>query len=274
MRRNERIKIYLSYLLIGLAVLFFVFPIFWLGLTSFKPPRELFSFGLPSQFTLENYLSVFRTYEMTAFLANSLVTSLSVTALAVGIGALGAYGFARYRFAGSGLLLVLVLVMRMIPSISLMIPLYLMFANLGLLNTRAAVIIAQLAFVLPLAIWILEGFFRSLPKELEEAALVDGCSRLGTFWRIVLPISAPGLAVTAIFAFLFSWNDFALPLVLTSTPASQTLPMALSQMSLLFGIRWDHMSAASMMYIVPTILIAALLSRFVVRGLTAGAVKG
>ena len=274
MKQGERLKQIISFVVVGLAIVFFIFPIFWLGLTSFKPRQELFSFSFPSRFSLEGYASVFTDYKIGAFLSNSVLISLTVTALAVMIGSVSAYGFARYTFPGSRFLLIGVLVMRMIPSISLMIPLYLMMARWGLLNTKAAIIMAQLAFVLPLAVWILEGFFRSLPRELEEAALVDGCTRMGTFWRIVLPMSAPGLAVTAIFAFLFSWNDFALPLVLSSTPASQTLPIALSQMSLLYGIRWDQMSAASMMYIVPTILIAGLLSRFVVRGLTAGAVKG
>ena len=261
MYKNARIKMGLSYGVVAIAVFVFVFPVFWLGLSSFKPPRELFDVALPSVFTLENYEAVLRNYAMGAFFRNSLVTAVAVTLGTVVIGGLAAYAFARYSFKGRQLTLFSVLVLRMIPGISLTIPLFLLISQFRLLDTLGAVIVGQLAFALPQSVWILEGFFRGLPIELEEAALVDGCSRLQALLYVVVPISTPGLAVTGIFSFLLSWNDFALPLVLTTSPNSQTLPVALSQMSLLYGIRWDHMSAASMMYMVPTILIAIFLSR-------------
>jgi multiple sugar transport system permease protein len=264
----------LSYSILILTVVFFTLPVLWLFFTSLKPVSELFSQALPIPPTLVNYTTVLKTYDMARFFLNSLVIAVVVTVLGVIIGAVAAYGFARYRFPLSSLLLVAVLVVRMVPGISLIIPLYLLASGFGMLNTRLAVIITELAFALPLAVWIMEGFFRSLPKDLDEAALIDGCSRLGAFFRVILPIAAPGVAVTAIFTFLYSWNEFVFPLVLNSLPESHTLPVALSQMNLLYGIRWDHMSAASMMYIIPTIVIAALLQRYIVQGLTAGAVKG
>ncbi len=274
MQQSSKFKLVLSYIVVLFSVLFFTFPVLWLALTSFKPAKELFEISLPSRLTFENYVSVMQDYQIGAFFRNSVVISFTVTFFTVLIGALGAYAFARFTFPGRHLSLFSVLVLRMIPGISLTIPLYLVVSRLGAMDTVQAVIVTQLALVLPQAVWILEGFFRGLPIELEEAALVDGCSRLEALYKIVIPISGPGLAVTGIFTFLLSWNDFALPLVLTSSPNAQTLPVALSQMSLLYGIRWDQMSAASMMYIVPTILIAIFLSRYVVQGLTAGAVKG
>ena len=274
MRQNVRLKLGICYAVVAMAVLVFVFPVFWLGLSSFKTPRELFDVALPTSFTLENYQAVLQNYEMGAFFRNSLVTAIVVTVSTVIVGGLGAYAFARYTFRGRQLTLFSVLVLRMVPGICLTIPLFLLISRFRMLDTIGALMIGQLAFALPQAVWILEGFFRGLPIELEEAALVDGCSRLQALLYVVVPISTPGLAVTGIFTFLLSWNDFALPLVLTSSPASQTLPVALSQMNLLYGIRWDHMSAASMMYMVPTIFIAIFLSRYVVQGLTLGAVKG
>jgi len=274
MRSHQRRAELISYATVVTAIVFFLFPIAWLALTSLKLPSELFSLSLPIPPTLRNYAVVLKTYDMTRFFLNSLIIATTVTTFALLIGVLAAYGFARFRFPLSLPLLIAILGFRMVPTISLVIPLYLMMSSRGLLDTRAAVIITELAFTLPLAVWIMEGFFRSLPREFDEAALIDGCSRLGALFRIVLPISAPGIAVTAIFTFLFSWNDFVLPLILTSTRNARTLPVALSQMNLLYGIRWDQMSAASMLYIIPTIVIAVLLQRHIVRGLTLGAVKG
>jgi multiple sugar transport system permease protein len=274
MRGQKSFSVVISYIIIISAVVFFIFPIVWLGLTSLKPPLELFSFRLPSHLTLENFAAVLRIYDMVQLSVNSFLIAFFVTTLGVLIGAVAAYGFARFKFPLRLPVLIAILVMRMIPGIALTIPLYLMMNTWGLLDTRFAIILAQLGFVLPLSVWIMEGFFRGLPRELDEAALIDGCSRLGALFRVIFPISGPGLAVTAIFTFLFSWNDFGTPLVLSLTPKAQTLPVALSQMNLLYGIRWDHMAAASMMYIIPTVVIAALLGRYIVQGLTLGAVKG
>jgi multiple sugar transport system permease protein len=274
MTTGKHISKLLSYSIVVVTLVFFIFPIVWLALTSVKPRAELFSFSLPSVVSFGNFAEVLRTYDMVQFSINSFIISFAVTLIGIFIGSIAAYSFARFHFPFKMPILFAVLAMRMIPGVSLLIPLYLMINQWGLLNTRAAVIITELAFVLPLAVWIMEGFFRTLPRELDEAALIDGCSRLGALFRVILPVSGPGLAVTGIFTFLFSWNDFVLPLVLTSTPDAQTLPVALSQMNLLYGIRWDHMAAASMMYIIPTIIIAALLGRYIVQGLTLGAVKG
>lgn len=263
-----------SHVLIVATAFVFVAPVLWLGLTAFRAPADLFSFSLFFTPTWQNFASVLSTYDMVRFFLNSIYIAVVVTLGSILIGGLAAYGFARYPFRFSTVLFVAVLCVRMIPNISLIIPLYLMYASFGLLDTLSAVIITELALVLPLAVWIMESFFRSLPKDFEEAAQVDGCSRLQAFFRIVVPLALPGVAVTAIFSFLFSWYDFLMPLVILSTQQKQTLPLALSQMNLLYGIRWDQMSAASIMYIVPTVLIALACQKYIVTGLTMGGVKG
>lgn len=256
------------------AAVLFVAPVAWLALTAFRQPGELFSFSIFFSPTLANFISVLRTYDMARFFANSLGIALAVTVGNVVIGGLAAYAFARFRFRFSNLLFVAVLCVRMIPNISLIVPLYLMYVSWGLLNSLTSVIITELALALPLSVWIMESFFRSLPKDLEEAALIDGCSRLGVLVRVVLPLAMPGVSVAAIFAFLSSWYDFLVPLVIISSQDKQTLPLALSQMNLMYGIRWDQMSAASIMYIVPTAIMAVVLQKYIVSGLTVGAVKG
>jgi ABC-type glycerol-3-phosphate transport system permease component len=144
-----------------------------------------------------------------------------------------------------------------------------------MVNNVFGLVLAHCAVIqIPLVIWIMHGFFQDIPVELSEAGLVDGCNRLSVLYHIILPLATPGLAVAAVFAFLFSWNDFGLALILVSTPGLLTMPVALSQMNLQYGVRWDNLSAAAVMYIIPTMIMALLLQRYITRGLTAGAVKG
>lgn len=260
--------------LVVVAAIVFVAPIAWLAVTSIRQPSELFSFSLFFTPTLENFASVLRSYDMGQFFVNSIFIATVVMVANVIIGGLAAYAFARFRFPFSSVLFVAILCVKMIPSISLIVPLYLMYASAGLLNTVAAVIITEVAFALPLSVWIMESFFRALPRELEEAAVIDGCSRFGALIRIVVPLAMSGISVTAIFAFLSSWYSFLVPLVIISSQDKQTLPLALSQMNLLYGIRWDQMSAASIMYIIPTVIIAIVFQKYIVSGLTMGGVKG
>jgi multiple sugar transport system permease protein len=274
MSRRETAFDHGAKILVIAAAALFVAPVAWLALTAFRRPGELFSFALFFTPTFENFLSVLRTYDMARFFANSLGVALVVTLGSVVIGGLAAYAFARFRFRFSNVLFIAVLCVRMIPGISLIVPLYLMYASFGLLNSLAAVIITQLALALPLSVWIMESFFRALPRDLEDAALIDGCSRMQALIRIVVPLAMPGIAVAAIFAFLSSWYDFLVPLVIISSQDKLTLPLALSQMNLLYGIRWDQMSAASIMYIVPTAVMAVVLQKYIVSGLTMGGVKG
>lgn len=274
MSRRQTTFDHAAKLLIAAAAFAFVAPIAWLALTALRQPSELFSFSLFFTPTLENFASVLRSYDMGQFFFNSILIASVVMVANVVIGGFAAYAFARFRFPLSTILFIAIICVKMIPSISLIVPLYLMYASSGLLNTIVAVMITEIAFALPLSVWIMESFFRALPRELEEAALIDGCSRFGALIRIVVPLAMPGISVTAIFAFLSSWYSFLVPLVIISAQDKQTLPLALSQMNLLYGIRWDQMSAASIMYILPTVIIAIVLQKYIVSGLTMGGVKG
>jgi ABC-type glycerol-3-phosphate transport system permease component len=164
--------------------------------------------------------------------------------------------------------------MRMLPAIAVSIPLYLLFSRIGLTDTYHGLIIAHVAAQLPLVIWIVQGFLEDIPGEMTDAGLVDGCNRLSVLYHIILPLAAPGLAVAAIFAFLLSWNDFGISLILITSEERLTMPLGMAQMNLAYGVKWDSLSAAAMMYIIPTIILALLLQRYIVRGLTMGAVKG
>lgn len=276
MKRQRTLQLGIAYGIVAFAVVVFTFPIIWLTLSSFKPPVDVLSVSLPTRPTLQNYRDVLETYPIGRYLRNSLIVAAGSTSLSLVAGSLAAYSFARnrYRFLGRGPLLLFILLLRMLPGISIGIPLYLLFSNIGLTDKLSGLILAHAAIQLPLVIWIMQGFFQEVPVELEESGMVDGNTRLSVLVQIVLPLVTPGLAVTAILSFLVSWNDFGLALILAPTPMSQTMPVALSQMTAVYGIRWDVMSAAATMYIVPTIVLALLLQRYIVQGLTAGAVKG
>jgi ABC-type glycerol-3-phosphate transport system permease component len=275
MRRQRRLTLIASYVIVLGALVVFLFPIVWLIIGSLKPPAEIMEVALPSRPTLQNYATVLDTFPIAQYLGNSLRVALLSTAMSLLVGSLAAYAFTRYRFRGATLGLLFVLALRMLPAIAVSIPLYLLFSRLGMVNNVFGLVLAHCAVIqIPLVIWIMHGFFQDIPVELSEAGLVDGCNRLSVLYHIILPLATPGLAVAAVFAFLFSWNDFGLALILVSTPGLLTMPVALSQMNLQYGVRWDNLSAAAVMYIIPTMIMALLLQRYITRGLTAGAVKG
>jgi multiple sugar transport system permease protein len=272
--RSRGLVTALVYLVLTVAAVAVVAPVVWLFLTSLKTPLNLFALNLPLPPSLDSYRSVLADQPVLTYLRNSVIVAVCATTASVTLAVLAAFGFTRYPFPGSGPVFISVLVCRMVPGIALIIPLYLIFGRLGLLDTLQGLIIAHTAYSLPFAIWLLEGFIRDIPHDLDDAGLIDGCNPLSVLLRIILPVAAPGLAVAAIFSFLLSWNDFIVALILTSTPASQTMPVGLSHMTLEYGVRWDQLSAAGMMYIVPTLIMAIALQRYIVRGLTLGAVKG
>ncbi len=274
MKRRRNALVVISYVLVIGASVVFLFPIAWLVLNSFKLPSEMLEISLPTQPTLVNYSNVLGTFPVGRYLRNSLFVALSSTFFSLIFGSLAAYGFTRYRFFGRRTMLVSTLLMRMLPAMAIGIPLFIMFSRLRMTNTFSGLIIAHVAVQLPLIIWIMLGFLEDISVELAEAGMVDGCNRLTVLYRIILPLATPGLAVAAIFAFLVSWNDFGLALILISTPDLLTMPVGMANMNLMYGVRWDSLSTAAVMYIVPTVIMALLLQRYIVRGLTMGAVKG
>ncbi|TDF89437.1 carbohydrate ABC transporter permease [Paenibacillus piri] len=263
-----------KYGFLSIYSVFIFFPIIWLAITSIKTNKEIFVASLPSEVTLENFTKVIKEYDLVHYFYNSTVIAASTTVLVVVIASLAGYAFAKYQYPGSSVLLSIIVGLRMVPAITLFIPLYLLFANLHLLDTRFALILGETSASLPFAIWVLYNFFRDLPGELMEASLIDGCSRLQTLLRISLPLASPGMAVVSILTFMGAWNQFLFVLVTTTTNDVQTVPIAIAQMTHEFGIRWDLMSAAGMLYIIPTLLMTFIVQKYIVQGLTMGALKG
>jgi ABC-type glycerol-3-phosphate transport system permease component len=270
---------------IWLAVAIAIFPLLWLLITSFKSPKEIFSINptlIPLEPTLRNYRVILEGYDpgrglqvpILPVFRNSIVIALITTATAVIVAATAAYSLVRSGLAWIKWIFLAILFMRTIPRITIAIPLYLLLQQLGLLDSVPGLVLAHLTVVLPLATFLMVSFMQDLPTEIEEAARVDGASNMQTFIKIVLPLSAPGLAVTAIFGFILSYNEFLYSIILISSPGVRTLPVALSLYIQQYGIVWELLSAAGTLAIVPVVVFAFLIQRYIVRGLSMGAVKG
>lgn len=259
-----------------LALVWSLGPLFLMYTASFKNDADLHQVPPTLIFepTLENYRRVFAATPFFQYLINTLVVAVTTTTAALVFGSLAAYSFTRFRFPGSDSLPLFYLVMRMLPRFVLVIPYYLMMRELGLLNTHSALILAYTSFSLPFVIWLMIGFFKEIPVELEEAGMVDGCTRLEVFVRIVVPLVAPGLAATAIFAFLLAWNELLFSLVLAGRD-SRTLPnIAVAVQTTERGIEWGVLNATGSLVLLPVIVMALLVQRHMIKGMTMGAVKG
>jgi len=260
-------------------------PILALLLGALQTERDLFAnvpHLWPHRFTLVNiqtllhgHLSGFTaTRNFPAAFLHSLIVAAGTTVVGVSAGTLSAYAIARLMRRAAGPILVMLLATRMVPVVVLIIPLFVLLKDASLLNTFQGLILAESGFVLPYAIWILISHFASLPSELEDAARADGCTRFAAFWRVMLPLSTPGVAACAVVVFLITWNDLLLPLILGSADQTMTLPVFISSFITDRSLSYTVVYAAGLLTMVPTILAIVILQRFVVRGLTAGAIKG
>ncbi len=270
----ERSLIYFviaTYLFITLA------PLLWVLSTSFKPNLEAISFPpkfLPDEPTLDNYFFVLTDPKLVTSLFNSLAVSLGSTALSVLVSALGGYAFARFDFKGKTLLISTILGLFMIPIVINIIPLYIMLSNIGLLNSLLALVLTFQILIIPLNIFLLKNYFETIPKELEEAALIDGCSKMRAFWHIIVPISMPGFLIAAILSFRFSWNEFVLPIVLSNRPDVMVFQVALYQFISLYRIDWGYLTAGINIALIPVVVLMLFFQKRMIRGLTLGAVRG
>jgi multiple sugar transport system permease protein len=258
-------------------------PFLWMVLSSFIPKSQLLTdpFAFPPQITFDNYVRLLTSPNDGVGSANffhAIVNSLGIcaitTVISLIVGSIGGYAFARLRFPGKSPLLLFLLAIQFLPAVTVIIPMYMMGRTVHLLNTWWILIFAYTSFALPFTLWIMRGYFETIPRSLENAARIDGCSRIGAFIRVVLPLSAPGFAATAIFTFLNAWDEFFFALIFSNTYAAKTLPVALSEFtsrhSVDFGLQ---MSGGVVANILP-VLIALTMQRYIVRGLTAGGVKG
>lgn len=275
--RRGPLTVTLSSLLALLLVAASVFPLFWIMLVSLKPAQLTISWP-PRLFfppTLDNFRELLASERIPfrAYFVNSLVIAGTSTLLSISVASLAGYGLARLKPRGHAGLSMLILGARMLPPISLVVPLYLITSGLRLLDTRIALIVPYIALNIPLATWMMRSYFLDLPKDLEEAAEIDGCGRLATFLRIFVPIAAPGIAATAIFSFVLSWNEFLLALPLT-TARAVPLPVVASRVRVEEGILWGRLGAITTILLAPVITFTLVTQRYLVSGLTAGSVKG
>ena len=273
--RLSRTQNALRVVYLALALIWSVFPLYWMITTSIKPSALTFAWPPALIFTptFEFYAKLIQTTPFTQYLANTLVVAGVTTAIAISLGSFSAYSFTRFRNAGSAFFPLFYLICRMLPRVVLVIPVYLLMRQLHLLNTHLALILAYSTFALPFTIWMMIGFFKEIPIELEEAAMVDGCDRLNVLRLVVLPLAAPGLAATSIFAFLLGWNEFLFALVLGGSD-SRTLPVLAAGFIADNGIAWGLVMAAGTLVLLPVIVFALVVQRHIVHGMTLGAVKG
>lgn len=260
-------------LLILIAIFIMLVPILWIFLAAFKSPIDVFRLRLLFSPTLENFSTVFKApYFLGEKLANSTIVALVTVLFAIPIATMAAYSFSRFRLAGETAMLVTILATQFVPAVVIILPFFVMFRDVGLLDTRIGLILVNLAVVMPFAIWMIKGFIDGIPMETEEAAMVDGSSRLQVIRNIVLPMAAPGLLTAGIFCFIIAWNEFLFALILTNRDAV-TLPVGLALFKAEEGDLWNLLSAAGIIIMLPMFVLALIIRKYFVQGMTMGAVR-
>jgi multiple sugar transport system permease protein len=272
--RIRNAGVYLGLLAFSLAL---IFPLLWMISTSFKPMDEIFTKvprWIPKNPTLSNYAFLLFDTDYPVFFKNSIKISLTTTVAALIVAVFAGYSLSRFNFKGRAYLGVLIIAVQMFPYVLLVIPLFTVMRAVGLIDTHISLIIAYGTFALPFSAWMLKGYFDTIPVSLEEAAIIDGCSRLQVLYRIVLPLAAPGLVAVAMFAFILAWQEYIYALAFTRSSHMRTLTIGLAMMQGQHGrISWGQIMAGSFLACIPPILVFTLLQRFIVQGFTRGAVK-
>jgi ABC-type glycerol-3-phosphate transport system permease component len=266
-------------ILIGCALLVVVclFPFWWMVLSSFKTLRELYTVPpvwWPEAATLDNYRKVIFESNIPRYFLNSVIISVGATGLALVLAIFASYGFARFEFRGKPLMQAFVLIGQLLPTAAIIVPLFITLRVLGLVNTYWGLILVYMIITLPLSVWMLTSYFKAIPRELDEAAVLDGCSRLGVLFRIVLPLSTPGMVAVLVYAFVTTWNEFIFALCFATDSSVKTLPIGLAEFSTEFNTDWGAVMAASVVMTLPIALLFLSMQKLFVGGLTAGATKG
>lgn len=265
------------YIILMLAVIITLLPLGWVISTSLKPGNEIFAnppYWIPKKTTLVNYCNVLFDSEIPKALLNSFLVGSMTMMISLVLGGSAGYAFARFKFRGNKALSLFMLLSQMLPLTVLMIPMYYMENAVGLVDTKTGLAIAHLSISMPLVTWMAKGYFKGIPKEIEEAAVMDGCSVIQTLFYIIVPLLRPALAATGIYAFISSWNEFALANVLTRSMNSRTVPIALNEFSSFFKVDWGDTMAAATLITIPIIAVFMLVQKQFVEGLASGAVKG
>jgi ABC-type glycerol-3-phosphate transport system permease component len=276
MKSSLTVKVLLA-LGILLLVAVCMFPFLWMALSSVKTLSELYTVPpvwLPKVLTFENYAKVLFESNVPRYFINSTVISLGATAIALVLAVFASYGFARFRFRGKPAYQAFILLGQLLPTAAIIVPLFVTLRVLGLVNTYLGLILVYMILTLPLSVWMLTSYFKAIPVELEEAAIIDGASRLGVLFRITLPLSAPGLVAIVVYAFVTTWNEFIFALVLAQDFRVKTLPIGIAEFTTEFNTDWGAVMAASLLMTLPIAIMFFLMQRMFVGGLTAGALKG
>lgn len=261
--------------LVAAAVM--IFPFYWMLNTSLKPTPEVFASPptfMSSQWSLDAYRTIFATRSIGRYFVNSVIVAVGATALSVVLASLAAYGLTRFFPRGATPFVMFLLFTKMLPETLLIIPYFQLMSDVGLLNTHLALILAYSSFALPFSVWMLIGFFRSIPREIDEAARMDGASVLQAFVRVILPLARPGLVAVALFTFLIAWNSYVWALVLTTDASMFVLSVGIANMVGEYRVQWNELMAASVIAALPVMVLYSLLERHLVSAITAGAVKG
>lgn len=276
-KQSKAFTIFCVVIPVVIICFFAVLPVLWAFITSIKAPEEIHTASVrywPRHPTLVNYKNVFTGTDFPTQFKNSATVSLITTLLCVFLSITASYAFGRFRFRGSKILRKFFLTSQMFPKVLVIIPLYVIMHGLHLLNTKASLVLAYSSFSLPYVMYMLIGYFAGIPQELDEAATVDGCSRTGILFKIVMPLAIPGIIATAIYTFIHAWDELMFAVMFTSTAAQRTLPVGLSMYIGEFGIEYGNMCAAALLTSLPVILLFMFLQKYLIAGMTSGGVKG
>ncbi|WP_257958432.1 carbohydrate ABC transporter permease [Bacillus sp. V3-13] len=256
-----------------LVIIFLFLPIFWIGLTAFKPEQEVYTTSVFFQATLDNFRTVFSsTFNLGKYYYNSIVVAVVTLLITMPVSILASYSLSRFKIPGKQVIMFTILATQFIPLIVNVIPYFIMFRNWGLLDTTIVLIIVNLGHTIPYAIWLIKGFIDRIPRDMEEAATIDGANRFQVIWHVLLPLAKPGIITATVFCFVITWNEFMFALILTNQNAV-TLPIALSFFNGEKGVLWNQMAAAGIIFVLPTIIFMLIVRKQFILGMTSGGVK-
>ena len=275
-RRNLK-RILILYLPLLVFLIYTLFPIYWTVNTAFKRDQDIMTFPLqyfPRKVTLENFVQLWKNFKIYQYMLNSLIVAVASSFLILFMSTLAGFSFARFKFKGKQLIMLIFLSVQMFPVVLLIVPLYITYSKIGLIDTLASLIITYGTFNLAFCTLTMRGFFLEVPREIEECAMVDGCGRVGAIVRVTLPVVIPGLVATGVFAFLSAWNELMFAVMFLSSQEKMTLPIALATFIGQYQIYWGPMCAGVLAALLPELLLFAYIQKYLIRGLASGAVKG
>lgn len=275
--KAKKIRRQLTFVAGLLVCLFFVFfPFAWMLSTSLKSISEIWSrhpTWIPKNPIFRNYLDIWKMYPLGRYFLNSAIVALTTSICAVILASLAAYGFSRFNFKGKKTGLIFILMTQMFPEALIIVPYFIILVKLKLYDTYPGLIIVYTCLILPFSVWILYGYFKNIPIEIEESAILDGCSRLGIFYHVILPLGMPGISATIIYSCLLAWNEYIFALCFTASWEMYTVPVGIASFMAQYRIPWNHTMAAGIVSILPVLILFLFLEKYLIKGLTAGAIK-